>query len=133
MEILGIFTCVILFIAWLVGCFWLLSRSTGSYGGEAWAWGISLAVAFALPIAVFIGLCMEADRKPFDGAVYKKVFEPEHTTWVMSGKVMVPIHVPDRWYMILKSPETGESRSCDIPQFEFDQFELGSIQHCGGY
>ena len=44
-----------------------------------------------------------------EGNVVNKVYEPERTTMVMSGKVMVPVVEDEAWYIVIEgySPARG--------------------------
>ena len=100
-------------------------------GKVAWAAAALLWVA-GIP-AMAVSVLSSQDQKPFDGYIYRKVYEPAHTNVIWTGKTAMPVYVPDRWYMVLKSTTSDESRACDISHEQYDTYELGTLQHCGGY
>lgn len=135
MEFLGIMMFVLIVLA-VIGVAGLLCWGTmygfseyGPLSPMAWLCIIGLVLLVS-------GLIYEYDReeaKPFDGYVYRKQFVPAHTNVVSTGKTTTVIYVPDTWNMVLKSRDNTDERSCNISQQAFTSYELGSVQHCGGY
>lgn len=128
LEIVGV---VLLVIGWVCLICWMMTKTIDASDLEAWVWGIGATLVFAFPFAIGIPLITVQDAKPFDGYVYKKSYTPAYTSVMSAGKTLVPVYHPPRWNMVLKSQD--DERSCDIPEEMYDQLELGSEQHCGGY
>lgn len=100
---------------------------------QGWLLALAGVVVFAGSFAAFMTEIDKEEAKPFDGYVYKKEFIPAHTNLILSGKVLVPIYVPDHFNMIVKSVDNTESRSCSVTKEQYEHTELGSETHCGGY
>jgi len=71
-------------------------------------------LVISLPVCIVIGVIVFScwafiPGRITQGNVINKVYEPERTTMVMSGKVMVPVVEDEAWYIVIEgySPARG--------------------------
>ena len=132
MEFLTIFAIVvaaILGIALLcVGFYQMVSgfEDDGLLSIKGWL----IILAFAVAVSAFIYEGFQYDNRPFNGHVIKKVHYASYTTYVLSGKVMVPITYPERWGLIGED-QNGNTRECDVTEEVYETVDLGQNMHCG--
>lgn len=74
-------------------------------------------------VALVISAEIAHQRGPHAGAVTARRFRPAHTTWMLSGKVMVPIHHADEWYLTVTAG--GEANEWRVDETTYHAAQAG--------
>jgi hypothetical protein len=78
-------------------------------------------VAAILATIVLSGCGHELPR----GTVIGKSHQAAYTSWVFTGKVLIPIAVPERWILQLRSGD--ETGTHEVIESEWGRYQVGDI------
>lgn len=95
---------------------------------------VVMVVAFLIFAFVQMGISMKNNIEygEKEGVVIDKKYTSAYTTMVMSGKVMVPIHHPERYSIKIQKEVEGKNKSIwiDVDQITYKNIETGEYYNC---
>lgn len=59
-----------------------------------------------------------------EGTIYDKDYDPAYTTYIHSGKVMVPQYHSESWQLYFKD-ENGNKNWVDVDETTYSQYDVG--------
>lgn len=62
---------------------------------------------------------------PERGYISEKQHYKAYNSYVMTGKIMVPIHHPERWVIVVNN-----KRACEVAESDWDALQLGQEFAC---
>jgi hypothetical protein len=109
--VLGVF---VVFAIWLV--------VSGVREQDSLSVGGGVLLLAMLTLFVLMGI---RDSRPMTGpgVVVRKVHRPSITTFVLSGKVMVPVTNPERWELVVQPDGTGDDDAQRVVVVDRDKYE----------